>query len=62
MVNLDNKTKLDKAFQLLEEDFRRLEDDFKKLQSVAENVDNLSKNNLRLRGLQEAMEGENLRV
>lgn len=59
---VERKTgKLEHAFNLFEEGVAHLGEDFDEVQTVVENLENFAKkNNLRLRGLKEQAEGQDL--
>lgn len=64
MNQVENKThKLDTAVRLLEDDLKQVEGETSELHNVVEAVDNkLLKNNPRLRGLKEGVEGEDFKT
>lgn len=59
------ENRLEKAFELFKDDFKHIEDEMKEVQHLVVNIqqwdNSLRKNNLRLKGLAEGVEGENLK-
>lgn len=57
----EKEGRVEKAFELLEDDFKDIGDEVNEVQMTVENLDNvLRRNDLRLKGLKEGAEGDNL--
>lgn len=62
MKTEQKEARLEKAFELLENDFKVIEDQSEEAHRTAENVNILWQKNLHLRGLKEGAEGDNLKT